>query len=293
MNARIWIQAARPKTLAAAVAPVAIGTAMAAHDAVFHAPAAAAALLGAILIQIGTNYANDYFDFLKGADDHATRLGPTRATAAGQVTPAAMRNAFVIAFLLAIAVGSFLLMRAGWPVAAIGLVGVALGILYTGGPAPLAYVGLGDIAVLVYFGPIAVGGTYFVQALDWSVASLVAGLAPGLLATGLLAVNNLRDVDGDRTANKRTVAVRFGRRFAKLEVLVCVLGAAAVPLVLLLAFDAPSFAWAVSAACLLLGLPLFRAVARAQPGDRLLGALAGMGRLLIVYAIAFVIVWLV
>lgn len=291
-SARIWLQAARPRTLAAAIAPVAMGIAMAMGDDVFHLGAAAAALVGAILIQIGTNYANDYFDFVKGADDDATRLGPTRATAAGQVAPQAMRAAFVLVFACAIAVGVYLVLRAGWPVVAIGLAGIALGILYTGGPAPLAYVGLGDLAVVVFFGPVAVAGTYFVQARDWSLPSMVAGLGPGLLATGLLAVNNLRDVDGDRAAGKRTLAVRFGAGFAKREIAACLLGAALVPVVLVTMWDAPYGVLAASATCVL-GVPLLRAVRAAQPGDRLLAVLAGMGRLLVLYALAFVIGWLV
>ena len=287
----VWVQAARPKTLTAAVAPVLMGTALAVRDQTFHAGAAVAALLGAVLIQIGTNYANDYFDFVKGADDPATRLGPTRATASGAVHVGAMRTAFLVAFGLAIVVGAYLVFRAGWPVVAIGLVGVLLGVLYTGGPAPLAYVGLGDIAVLVFFGPVAVAGTYYVQALRWSGASIVAGLAPGLIATALLAVNNLRDVDEDRAAHKRTLAVRFGRGFAKAQILLCLVGAAAVPVLLRVCFDAPVGVWwaLVGLAPAALALP---AVLRGGPGDRLAKPLAMLGLTLLTHAIAFALGWL-
>ena len=289
--ARIWIPASRPKTLPAAVAPVLMGTAIAAGDGVLHVGAAVAALLGAILIQIGTNFANDYFDFVKGTDTEE-RIGPQRATAAGLVAPATMRNAFLLVFGLAVLLGIYLVWRAGWPIVWIGLASVACGILYTGGPKPLAYVGLGDVFVIVFFGPVATGGTYFVQALQWSEASLIAGFGPGLIATGLLTVNNLRDIEGDAKAGKRTLAVRFGSTFAKTEYVVCLLGAAAVPIVLHLAFDAPIGVLAASAACLV-GIPPLKQVLAWTPGTPLLTALAATGRLLVVYALAFCIGWLV
>ena len=292
MSARIWIQAARPKTLAAAVTPVLIGSAIARADGAYHNGVFIAALLGAILIQIGTNYANDYFDFAKGADDDATRLGPTRAVAAGQVSPKAMRTAFLLVFLLAIAVGAYLVWHAGWPVVVIGLVGVALGILYTGGPAPLAYVGLGDLAVLVYFGPVAVAGTYFVHARTWSAESVVAGLGPGFLATALLAINNLRDVDQDREANKRTLTVRFGRQFAKFEIYACFAGAMLIPAVLVVAFGQYAGFLATSLLPLLIGSAVLYQIRRAQPGDRLDDALKGMGLVLLFYGLAFAGMWL-
>lgn len=290
MLRRVWIPAARPRTLTAAIAPVVMGSAIAWRDGGFHAPAAAAALLGALLLQVGTNYANDYFDHVKGLDT-AARLGPRRATAAGLVAPATMRRAFVLTFALAAGVGVYLVARGGWPVALLGLVSIVLGVLYTGGPRPLGYVGLADVPVLVFFGPVATAGTHYVQALALSSAAIVAGLAPGLLALALLTVNNLRDVESDRAGGKRTLAVRFGPRFAGAEYAACLLGAAAVPFVLRAAFAAPATVLLATGACAL-GLPALRQVLLWQPGSRLASALTGTGRLLAAYALIFALGWL-
>jgi len=229
MNA--WILAARPKTLFASLAPVSIGTALAAKDGKFHFLAMACALIGAITIQIGTNFCNDYCDYFQGADTD-DRKGPTRAVQAGLISPRAMLWATVLMFSITVAVTGYLYMRAGWLFLLICALSILFGVLYTAGRYSLAYLGLGDPFVLVFFGPVAVAGTYYVQALevDWRV--IVAGLAPGLLAVGLLVVNNLRDVDEDRAANKRTLAVRFGKRFSRIQYSACVLMAALVPIVL-------------------------------------------------------------
>lgn len=287
---QIWIPAARPKTLAAAVAPVLMGVGIAIGDDAFHLGAALAALFGAVLIQIGTNFANDYFDHQKGADTEE-RLGPTRATATGQVRPETMRRAFLLMFGLAFLLGCYLTWRAGWPVVVIGLLSLAFGVLYTGGPVPLAYVGLADGFVLAFFGPVAVAGTHYVQALSWSVPAIVAGLAPGAIAVALLTVNNLRDVETDRKANKRTLAVRLGATYAKAQYVVSILLAACVPLVLWGVLDAPVGVLAASAVCLLAVGPV-RAVVRAVPGDRLLEALGGTGRVLMLYGLAFFLGWI-
>ncbi len=286
----VWIEAARPKTLAAALAPVALGVAIAARDGRAHAGAALAALLGAVAIQVGTNYANDYFDHRQGADD-AARLGPRRAVQAGLVRPEAMRRAALWAFGLALVPGAWLVARAGWPLALLGLLGVACGLLYTAGPRPLGYLGLGDLLVLLFFGPVAVAGTHYAQALEFSRAAAVAGLGPGLLSTALLTVNNLRDRVGDAAAGKRTLAVRFGARFAKGEFVACLLGAALVPGALVAAGAAPPGVLAATAAALL-GAPVAWRVARSAPGDRLLGELAACGGLLLLYAAGFAAGWL-
>ncbi|MDJ0521889.1 MAG: 1,4-dihydroxy-2-naphthoate polyprenyltransferase [Planctomycetota bacterium] len=288
-GAGVWILAARPKTLPAAIAPVAMGVAIALRDDVFHPLSAAAALVGALLIQIATNFANDYFDGVKGTDTEE-RLGPQRAVQAGLASPAAMKRAFIVTFALAVLLGVYLVWRGGWPVVAIGLSSVLFGILYTGGPRPLGYLGFGDVLVLAFFGPIATGGTYYVQALVWSEAALIAGLAPGLLGVALLTVNNLRDIEGDLAAGKHTLAVRFGAGFAKAEFAFCLLGAAAVPVVLWAAYGGPVGALAASATCIL-GVPGLLAVLRWTPGRRLGTALAGMGRTLVVYALAFCLGW--
>ena len=219
-KARVWLMAARPKTLPAAAAPVLLGTAMAYADGGFHAVSALCAFLGALLIQIGTNLANDYFDHAKGADT-AVRLGPTRVTQAGLVAPGKVLAAAALAFALACAPGLYIVIRGGWPFVVVGLASIACGILYTAGPYPLGYLGLGDLLVLVFFGPVAVAGTYYVQALELSRPIVIAGFGPGLLSVAILTVNNLRDVDQDREAGKKTLPVRFGRTFAKAEYLVC------------------------------------------------------------------------
>ncbi len=211
-SVQTWLLAIRPKTLGAAVAPVLVGTAMAVEAGRGHVPSAFVALACALLIQIGTNFSNDYLDFEKGADAE-TRKGPTRVTQAGLVTPQGMRRATAGVFGLAFALGLYLVYRGGWPVLLIGVLSIAAGVLYTAGRFSLAYLGLADGAVLLFFGPVAVGGTYYVQALAVTPAVLVGGLAPGLLATAVLLVNNVRDVAEDRAAGKRTLVVRRGRRF--------------------------------------------------------------------------------
>ena len=285
----VWLAAARPKTLGAAVAPVLMGTAMAFGDGVGHALSAALALLGALLIQIGTNFSNDYADFLKGADTHE-RQGPLRVTQAGLVSPEQVRAATILTFGLSVGIGAYLIWRGGWPVLAIGVASILSGVLYTAGPRPLGYLGLGDLFVLVFFGPVAVGGTYYVQALDIEAYVLAAGLAPGLLSVAILAVNNLRDVDQDRQVGKRTLAVRFGRGFARAEYGLCVVGALLVPVALAVLLDR----WALLA-CLLTAPLAWIAVRRVRTADG--GALNPMlgatGRLLLVFSVVFAAAWLV
>ncbi len=212
----VLFEAARPKTLPAGLAPVVLGAAWAWSSGQFHVVACVAAIVGALAIQIGTNYANDYFDNEKGADTDA-RVGPRRATQAGLVTPATMRAAFIGAFAVAVLAGSYLVWRTGWPIVVVGVASVACGILYTGGPKPLGYLGLGDVFVFVFFGPVAVAGTYGVQSLQFDLQAALLGVAPGLLSVAILVVNNLRDRHTDVVANKRTLAVRFGATFARVE----------------------------------------------------------------------------
>lgn len=227
-----WWSAARPKTLWAGVAPVLMGTAVARAEGGLHLPAAAAALVCALLIQIGTNLANDYFDAKKGADT-AERLGPRRGLHHGQLSLAQVRRGFVLCFALAVLLGAYLLARGGWPILWIGLSSVALGLLYTGGPAPLAYLGLGDVFAFTWFGPVAVAGTTYVQTLAWSTPALVGGLAAGCFSVAILTVNNYRDLEQDRVAGKRTLAVRWGAGFARWEFRLSLLAAALLPLTLL------------------------------------------------------------
>lgn len=227
----LWVSATRPRTLPAAVAPVLVGSALAQRVGAFHLPAAASCLGFAVLIQIGTNFANDYYDFVKGADT-AERVGPRRAVASGLVAPATMRRATAVVFAIAFLVGLTLLPRGGWPLLAVGIASILCGIAYTGGPFPLGYNGLGDVFVFLFFGLVAVGTTYFVQA-GWPPANVwLAAIAVGGLAANILVVNNYRDVETDRKAGKRTTVVRFGRTFARVQFVVAHFVAFAIPVIL-------------------------------------------------------------
>lgn len=232
MNWKAWILATRPKTLSAASVPVAMATALAhGRSVAFPLWVPLCALLGALLIQVATNFMNDALDFRKGADT-GERLGPVRVTQAGLLSAdAVMRGAFLSLFLAALC-GIPLLYRGGWPLLAIGLSSMVLAYAYTGGPLPLAYHGLGELFVMLFFGVIAVGGTYYVLALNVDSSVLLAGVAAGSLATVLLVINNLRDVDTDVKSRKRTLAVRLGERFARAEVVFFVLLPFAVSAVL-------------------------------------------------------------
>ncbi len=229
---QIWLQAARPRTLPAAVAPVLAASAMAWHDGGFQPTAALACLAFALLIQIGTNLANDYYDYKKGADT-AERVGPKRAVAMGWVSPATMRTAMGLVFSAAFLIGLTLLRFGGWPLLVIGVTSVLCGIAYTGGPFPLAYNGLGDAFVFVFFGLVAVGATYFVQTGALTMEVMVVASAIGLLSVNILLVNNYRDMETDARAGKRTLIVRFGRGAARMQFCVS----------LALAFGAPVVLW--------------------------------------------------
>ena len=210
----IWAGACRPRTLPAAVAPVLVGTALAAHDHRFD-PAAAGLCLGfALLVQIGTNFANDYYDFIHGADTEH-RVGPRRAVASGLVRPAVMKRAMAATFALAFVVGLGLIHWGGYLMLAVGLTSIACGYAYTGGPWRLGYRGFGDVLVFIFFGLVAVSVTYFVQAERVTNLVILAGIPMGLLATNILLVNNYRDAETDAAAGKRTLVVRFGRGFAR------------------------------------------------------------------------------
>ena len=213
-----WLLAARPKTLSAAVVPVLMGSALAAHEPpgvtwwVF-----ACALLGALLIQIATNFINDALDFKKGADT-GERLGPIRVTAAGLLSAESVMRGAWICLTLAALCGIPLLYRCGWPMLIVGLASIAMAYAYTGGPYPLAYHGLGELFVIVFFGFVATGGTFYAHSLQLTRSALLAGFAAGSLAVVLLVINNLRDMESDRKSNKQTLAARFGDRFARGEV---------------------------------------------------------------------------
>ena len=212
-NWRLWMEAARPRTLPAAVIPVLAGTALA--GALGHAAYGSASIcLGfSLLVQIGTNYANDYYDFVQGADT-AQRVGPRRAVAAGLIAPARMRSAMLLVFGAAFLVGLLLVRVRGWELLPIGVASILCGVAYTGGPWPLGYNGLGDVFVFLFFGLVAVSTTFYVQAGYVAPEAISVGAAIGLLAANILVANNYRDADTDARAGKRTLVVRFGKRFA-------------------------------------------------------------------------------
>jgi 1,4-dihydroxy-2-naphthoate octaprenyltransferase len=272
------------------VAPVLLGTALAWADGGFHAVAALCALLGAVFIQVGTNYANDAEDFVRGADTDA-RKGPARATAGGLVTVGQMRAAAAVAFALAFAAGIALIVRGGWPILALGLASIASGYAYTAGRYALAYTGLADLFVLVFFGPVAVGGTYYVQALALPAWVLVAGLGPGALATGILLANNLRDVDEDRAADKRTLVVRFGRTVGLRLYAACVSVAVVVPAAMVLVSKDHLGALAASALASFAGRRLATALARAEGAADYNPLLGKTALLLFAYAAVFALGW--
>lgn len=284
----VWWLATRPKTLWAALIPVGLGAAMAWDDGVFHAPALLAALVGALFIQIGTNFVNDLSDFVKGADTE-TRKGPMRVTQAGLVTLPQIRVGIIVAFSISVLAGVYLIWRGGWPVVWIGVASIVSGTLYTAGPKPLGYLGLGDLFVLVFFGPVAVGGTYYVQALTVTPEVLIAGLGPGLLSVALLVVNNLRDVDEDRLVGKRTLAVRFGRTFVRWEYALSVALAALLPAGLYLTSGERPWTLLV-VATLALGWPLIRRVFQTD-GAALNPLLGQTGRLGLIYALVLGVTW--
>ena len=229
---RAWILAARPATLPAAVVPVIVGAAAALSDgAKFRGVVFIMTLICALLIQIGTNFANDYSDFARGADTEA-RLGPVRVTQSGLIEQSSIKRGIILTFGLAVFIGAYLVYVGGWPIAVIGVLSVLSGLAYTGGPYPLGYHGLGDIFVFVFFGVIAVTGTAYLQSGHWSQLALWLSIPIGLLVTKILAVNNLRDRQTDIAAGKRTLATRIGDRATRGQYALFTIGAYAVPLVI-------------------------------------------------------------
>jgi 1,4-dihydroxy-2-naphthoate polyprenyltransferase len=213
--ARIWLMAARVRTLPAAVAPVLVGTSLALGAGTYHPLAFVAALFGAIFIQVGTNLSNDYSDARRGADTE-DRLGPVRVTAGGLVPPSQVLLATYVTFGLAVGCGAYLVAVAGPELLAVGAASILAGVLYTGGPRPYGYEGLGELFVFLFFGIVAVAGSYFVQVQELPWQAFVCAVPVGLLASAILVVNNVRDIDSDRRAGKRTLAVRLGRERTRL-----------------------------------------------------------------------------
>jgi 1,4-dihydroxy-2-naphthoate octaprenyltransferase len=298
---RAWIMAARPQTLPAAAAPVLVGCGVAIALGLFAPAVALAALGGAVLIQVGTNLANDYYDAQQGADT-PDREGFTRVTAGGLIAPAVVYRAMIATFGLATMLGVVLVYVGGWPIVIIGLASIAAGIGYTGGPYPLGYHGLGELFVFVFFGLVAVVGTVYVQAMAPSAGGMpmlppegtipllavVAGVPVGALSTAILVINNHRDRREDAVTGKRTLAVRFGRRFAVLEFAALVLGAYLV-VIGLAVWQSDTLWMALPLVSLPWALQLIATVREGTDGEVLNPALESMGRLLAAFSLLLAI----
>lgn len=277
----VWLQAARPRTLGAAAVPVAVATAAAWVAGSADFLIAFLALLGAFLIQVGTNFANDYFDFIKGADTEE-RIGPTRITQAGLASPRAVLIATIIVFAMAAGVGVFLVLRGGMPIMVLGLVSILCGVLYTGGPFPLGYNGLGDIFVFLFFGLAAVVGTWWLQTLTWSWWVFSLAVPVGFLSTALIVVNNLRDAATDARSGKRTLAVIFGEKFARREYAILVI--ASYLWLAGMAIAGGGLWYLLPLLSLPLAIPLLRAISK-ESGPVLNQRLGETGRLLVVFGL--------
>jgi len=287
---RVWVWAARPKTLGAAVAPVVVGTAMAVEAGAWHPGAAGLALLSAVLIQVGVNYHNDYADYLKGADTE-DRVGPLRVTQAGLVEPDTMRRATFAVFGAAVLAGGYLMYRGGWPILLIGAASIATAVWYTAGRYSLSDLGLADLAVFVFFGPVAVAGTYYVQALACPPEVILAGAGPGLLSVGILLVITVRGVETDRAAGRRTLVVRLGRRVGVGLYAACLVGALLVPAGLVWGMN--TSVWVLAPLLLLpLVVRAIRTLANTENPEALNPLLAVTGRLLVLWALLFSAGWL-
>lgn len=281
---KIWLLASRPRTLPAAATPVIVGSAVAFVEGSFRPGAGIAALLAALLLQIGSNLANDVFDYHKGADTQ-DRLGPLRVTQAGLLSPGQVLAGMWVVFGLAALLGVYLAVVAGWAVILIGVASILAAIAYTGGPFPFGYYGLGDLFVFIFFGLVATCGTYFVHTGTVSALALGSAVPVGLLITAILVVNNLRDIDTDRRTGKQTLAVRLGAQGARREYLACLVIAYMLPVLLYILKVAP--AWGLLA---WLSLPaaagLVRKVWR-QAGKPLNQVLAGTGQLTLLYGLLY------
>ncbi len=277
---RPWLIASRPKTLPAAILPVLMGAALAWRSAPIDWFVFACIVLSAMAIQIGTNFANDYADFKSGADRE--RRGPLRVTQAGLLTPESVKLGAHIAFSIAVLFGAPLIWKGGLPIALIGFSGILFGWLYTSGPYPLGYNGLGELFVLLYFGFAAVMGTHYLLTGLWTSESALLSLIPGLHASALLAANNLRDLESDRAARKHTLAARFGRKFARLEYAALLLIPYLVPVVMHLRFGYN--AWVMTPLLSIQGAlnPLTIAF-KSEDADALQQAFLGTARILVVF----------
>lgn len=283
-NWNTWWMAIRPRTLPAAAAGVIMGSALAWRDGYFRGDAFIVCLLVALLLQIGSNLANDVFDFERGTDT-AERLGPTRVTQAGLLTPSQVKAGMIVVFGLAAVLGLYLAWIGGWVILVIGLAAILSAIAYTGGPFPLGYYGLGDVFVFLFFGIAAVAGTYYIHAGFVSAAAWWMTIPPGSIITAILVVNNLRDRESDRKAGKHTLAVRLGEHGTKIQYAFCMVIAY---LVLLPAAWLNLIPWAALLAWLSLPLAIRATkVVLTQKGRSLNAALAETGQTALVFSVLF------
>jgi 1,4-dihydroxy-2-naphthoate octaprenyltransferase len=280
---RLWLLAARPRTLPAAIAPVLVGTALAGSEDIFRVGPFVAALLGSVFIQVGTNLSNDYSDARRGADTE-DRLGPVRVTAGGLMPPRRVLVGTYVAFGVAVAAGLYLAAVAGWELLVVGAASILAGVLYTGGPRPYGYEGLGEVFVFLFFGVVAVTGSYFAQVEQLTWEAFVLAVPVGLLAAAILVVNNVRDLETDRRAGKRTLAVRLGRSRARgLYAIMVYVAFLTAPLPWLLG-SADLSAWLLLPwLALPLAVPVVRIVRNRSDGPSLNGALARTGMLQLVF----------
>lgn len=286
-RARAWLMASRPATLPAAAVPVFVGAAAAMYEgALFRPLVFAVTLLSALFIQIGTNFANDYSDFHRGAD-HDGRLGPTRVTQSGLISHDAVRRGIIVAFGIAALLGGYLAWVGGWPIILIGVLSIICGLAYTGGPWPFGYHGLGDVFVFVFFGLIAVTGTAYLQLGRWSGVPALVAIPIGLLVTNILVVNNLRDLPTDRAAGKHTLAVRIGDRVTRLQYLFFVV----LSYAMLVGFAIASGDWwlLLPFVSLPLALTAMRKVRGGTSGRELNPMLERSGQILLAYGVLLTI----
>jgi 1,4-dihydroxy-2-naphthoate octaprenyltransferase len=283
-NWNAWMLAIRPRTLPAAAAGVVMGSALAWRDGSFQLDATLACLLAALLLQVGSNLANDVFDFERGTDT-AERLGPVRVTQAGLLTSSQIKRGMLVVFALAVLSGFYLAWLGGWPIILIGVAAILAAIAYTGGPFPLGYHGLGDLFVFIFFGLASVAGTYYVQTGHVSAAAWWMTVPPGSIVTAILVVNNLRDLESDRKAAKRTLAVILGEQATKIQYLVCMIIAY---LILPLAAWLGVVPWSTLTTWLSLLLAIrVTHIVFTQQGRSLNAALAGTGQTALLYSLLF------
>lgn len=288
---KLWIYAARPKTLFIGAAPIAIATCMAIKEGLFSFPVFLWTFLGAMAIQIGTNYSNDYFDFLKGADT-LKRKGNKKILQQGLLAPKNMKQAFIFCFFIAAICTWILMLRGGLFFLVIGALCIFFSIMYTAPPFPLAYLGLGDLFVFIFYGPIATLSAYYLQTLHFSYEVLIASLAPGLLGLGPLTLNNLRDRDEDIHSGKKTLVVRFGVLYGKIHCLLALLSAFLIPPILVLYTKHHSFCL-ISGLCLLKAIPLFKKLFSSSSEPELLHELfISSAKIVPLYTILFCLGWL-